>query len=76
MFIYREAYYLERLEPDEGDPRHIEWREKVNMKRNVAEIIIAKQRHGAIGRVEVGFVPARVRFTDLDRKYSVTDNRE
>jgi replicative DNA helicase len=76
MFIYREAYYLERLEPDAGSPAHAEWKDKFNMKYNTAEIIIAKQRHGAIGRVEVGFVPARVRFTNLDRKYSVTDSRE
>ena len=40
------------------------------------DAIVAKQRHGAIGRVEVGFQPARVRFTNLDRKYSVTDSRE
>jgi len=76
MFIYREAYYLERLEPDENSPAHAEWKDKMNMKYNTAEIIIAKQRHGAIGRVEVGFQPARVRFTNLDRKYSVTDSRE
>ncbi|HEV7692631.1 MAG TPA: replicative DNA helicase [Hyphomonadaceae bacterium] len=76
MFIYRESYYLERLEPDAGSPAHAEWQAKATAKYNVAEIIIAKQRHGAIGRVEVGFQPARVRFTNLDRKYSVTDNRD
>jgi replicative DNA helicase len=76
MCIYRESYYLERLEPDETDARHAEWKEKMTAKYNTAEIIVAKQRHGAIGRVEVGFQPARVRFTNLDRKYSVTDSRE
>ncbi len=70
MFIYREAYYLERLEPGEGDPRHAEWKEQMARKFNVAEIILAKQRHGPIGRVEVGFNPARVRFSDLDRSYN------
>jgi len=70
MFIYREAYYLERLEPGEGDPRHAEWKDQMARKFNVAEIILAKQRHGPIGRVEVGFNPARVRFSDLDRQYS------
>jgi replicative DNA helicase len=70
MFIYREAYYLERLEPGEGDPRHAEWKEQMGKKFNVAEVILAKQRHGPIGRVEVGFNPARVRFSDLDRQYS------
>ena len=70
MFIYREAYYLERLEPGEGDPRHAEWKDQMARKFNVAEVILAKQRHGPIGRVEVGFNPARVRFSDLDRQYS------
>ena len=69
MFIYREAYYLERLEPGEGDPRHAEWKDQMARKFNVAEVILAKQRHGPIGRVEVGFNPARVRFSDLDRQY-------
>ena len=73
MFIYREAYYLERLEPGEGDPRHAEWKDQMAAKFNVAEIIISKQRHGPIGKVEVGFNPARVRFSDLD--HTLGDNR-
>jgi replicative DNA helicase len=76
MFIYRESYYLERLQPDEGDPKFADWQARATAKYNVAEIIVAKQRHGAIGRVEVGFQPARVRFTNLDRRYNVTDNRD
>ena len=42
-------------------------------KFNVAEIIIAKQRHGPIGRVDVGFNPARVRFSNLE--HSRSDSR-
>ena len=44
LFAYREAYYLERLEPGEGDPRHQEWKDQMAAKFNVAEIILAKQR--------------------------------
>jgi|JI6StandDraft_1071083.scaffolds.fasta_scaffold00295_29 replicative DNA helicase len=66
IFIYREAYYLERLEPDIADPRHAEWKDAMAAKFNVAEIIISKQRHGPIGKVEVGFNPARVKFANLD----------
>ncbi|MCX8501991.1 MAG: hypothetical protein ORO03_09910, partial [Alphaproteobacteria bacterium] len=33
---------------------------------NKAEIIIAKQRHGPIGRVVVAFDGATTRFSDLD----------
>ncbi|MDP3492081.1 MAG: replicative DNA helicase [Hyphomonadaceae bacterium] len=74
IFIYREAYYLERLEPDLSDPRHAEWKDQVAKKHNIAEIIISKQRHGPIGKVEVGFNPARVKFSDLDT--SGRDNGE
>jgi replicative DNA helicase len=70
MFIYREAYYLERLEPDVGDPRHADWQAQMGIKSNVAEVIIAKQRHGPIGRVEVGFNPARVKFSNLDKRFN------
>jgi len=62
LFIYREAYYLERQEPSEDDPRHAEWRDQMSSKLNTAELIISKQRHGPIGKVEVGFSPSRVRF--------------
>ena len=43
------------------------------LKFNVAEVIIAKQRHGPIGRVEVGFNPARVKFSNLAKRYGVDD---
>jgi replicative DNA helicase len=78
MFIYREAYYLERQEPNEDDPKFQEWQERVNLKRNVAEIIISKQRHGPIGKVDVGFEAARVRFSNLDTtgRYNNKDDRD
>jgi replicative DNA helicase len=76
MFIYREAYYLERQEPSEDDPKYLEWQERVNSRRNVAEVIIGKQRHGPIGRVEVGFESSRVRFSNLDKRYQTDDPGE
>jgi replicative DNA helicase len=70
LFIYREAYYLERREPDEDkQAEHAEWQEKMRSKLNEAEVIIAKQRHGPIGKVDVGFNPSRVRFSSLDRRH-------
>src|ERR1700744_177581 len=30
MFIYREAYYLGRAEPREGQPEHLEWQERMD----------------------------------------------
>ena len=43
MFIYREAYYLERQEPDEDDPKYAEWKDQMNAKLRLAEIIVSKQ---------------------------------
>jgi replicative DNA helicase len=74
MFIYREAYYLERLEPNTDDPKYADWKSSFDAKYNSAEIIISKQRHGPIGKVEVGFSPTRVRFSNLDRRYSIEDS--
>ncbi|MEO1039463.1 MAG: replicative DNA helicase [Pseudomonadota bacterium] len=66
MFVYREAYYHERLEPKEGTEEHLAWEDELREIRNKAEIIIGKQRHGPIGSVKVAFDPERVKFSDLD----------
>ena len=73
MFIYREAYYLERLEPNQDDPKYADWKASFDAKYNQAEIIISKQRHGPIGKVEVGFSPSRVKFSNLARNYAIDD---
>ena len=75
LFIYREAYYLERLEPNQDDPKYADWKASIETKYNQAEVIISKQRHGPIGKVEVGFTPSRVRFFNLDRRYSIDNSR-
>lgn len=75
LFIYREQYYHERAEPkrkpDEDDMRFNErydnWLKHAEKINNVAEVIIAKQRHGPIGTVPLHFEGPFVRFTDLDR---------
>ena len=77
MFIYRESYYLERLEPikkpdeieDKYNDRHQRWRELCESSYNTAEIIIAKQRHGPIGTIKAHFDPNFTKFSDL----TVTD---
>jgi replicative DNA helicase len=73
IFIYREAYYLERLEPNADDPKYADWKDQLAKKYGTAEIIISKQRHGPIGKVEVGFNPARVKFSNLARNYAIDD---
>jgi replicative DNA helicase len=63
MFVFREEYYLSRSEPvqhtDEsiekfGD-RHDRWKERCEKAYGTAEIMVAKQRHGPIGKVTLRF---------------------
>ena len=65
MFIYREAYYLSRGEPRDNTPEHIEWEEKLDAIRHVAEVIIGKQRHGPIGVVRLHFNEDLTKFSNL-----------
>ena len=76
MFIYRESYYLERLEPirksEEDDMKYNErvsrWQQLTNENYNKAEIIIAKQRHGPIGSIKMHFDANYTKFSDLTSK--------
>ena len=75
MFIFRESYYLERMEPvkkpdeqnDRYNERHQRWRELCENRYNIAEIIIAKQRHGPTGKIKTHFDPNFTKFSDLTR---------
>ena len=66
MFVYREEYYLSRTEPEVGTEKHMQWQERMDQAHNVAECIVAKQRHGPIGAVRMHFNPDLTRFSDLD----------
>ena len=65
MFVFREAYYIERKEPQPNTVEHAEWQSKMNEISNLAEIIIGKQRHGPTGNVFVEFEPAFTKFKDI-----------
>jgi len=74
MFVYREEYYLERSAPqqrenealDKFQQRHRDWLERCDRAHNRADIIIAKQRNGPIGTVQVQFDPSFGRFRNLE----------
>ena len=65
MFVYREAYYLERKEPRPATVDHAEWQAKMNEVSNLAEIIIGKQRHGPTGNVMLEFEAMFTKFKDI-----------
>ncbi len=69
MFIYREEYYLSRMEPDPGTEKHLEWQDRMAKAHNIAETIVAKQRHGPIGTVRLFFDSNVTRFSDLEENY-------
>ena len=67
MFIFRESYYKSRTEPREGSAEHLAWQEEMDQLRNVAEVIIGKQRHGPIGTVKLHFNEDLTKFSNLAR---------
>ena len=67
MFVYREAYYLERKQPKPGSIEHAEWQSKMNDVNGLADIILGKQRHGPTGTVKVEFEGIYTKFKDLKK---------
>ena len=65
MFVYREAYYLERKEPRPGTVEYAEWQAKMSEVSNMAEIIVGKQRHGPTGNVFLEFEAMFTKFKDI-----------
>jgi len=64
MFVYREEYYLEREQPREGTPEHLEWQDRMAQAEGLAEVIIGKQRHGPTGSIKLVFQGEITRFSD------------
>ncbi|MFC7395098.1 replicative DNA helicase [Scopulibacillus cellulosilyticus] len=47
--------------------------DKESEKQNIIEIIIAKQRNGPVGTVELAFIKEYNKFVNLDRKHNESD---
>ena len=65
MFVFREAYYLQRKEPTPATVEHAEWQAKMGDIANRAELIIGKQRHGPTGNVFLEFEEMFTKFKDI-----------
>jgi replicative DNA helicase len=65
LFVFREEYYLKNREPKPGTLEYTQWENEMNEARGKAEVIIAKQRHGPTGTVQMGFQGEFTRFFDL-----------
>ncbi|WP_196258913.1 replicative DNA helicase [Pelagibacterium limicola] len=68
LFVYRDEYYLKNKEPKEGTQEHLEWQAEMEKIHGRAEIIIAKQRHGPTGTVQLHFEANLTRFSNLARE--------
>ena len=76
MFVYREEYYHARSEPtrrqDEDESRfndrYSRWMSRGEEVNNIAEIVIAKQRHGPIGTIKLHFDGQFTRFSNLEKR--------
>jgi replicative DNA helicase len=72
-FVYREDYYVASREPKQpvdGDDikiheAHAAWQSEMERVYGLAELIVAKQRHGATGKVRMRFESRITRFSDL-----------
>ena len=76
MFIYREEYYTERKEPSPGTEDYQKWQEKMARIHNVSEVLVAKQRHGPIGKVNLHFEGSTTKFSNLSKNQSIDNNKE
>ncbi|HEY0314837.1 MAG TPA: replicative DNA helicase, partial [Sphingomonas sp.] len=84
LFVYREEYYVNFQKPTEPgpdtsevDPVNIafqEWQRQMAKVFGIAEVVVAKSRHGSTGTVPVKFDAKITRFSDLaDSSYQVPD---
>lgn len=65
-FVFREDYYVAAKEPgNKESSEHLEWAQEMERIYGLAEVIIAKQRHGSTGRIRMKFDAKITRFSDL-----------
>jgi replicative DNA helicase len=64
LFIYREDYYLASKQPADDHPDFAAWQEEMARAYGKAEVIVAKQRHGATGKIRLKFDSRITKFSD------------
>jgi replicative DNA helicase len=77
LFVFREEYYVNAREPKRPDSAsgtdvhaaHEDWMKEAQSVFGLCELIIAKQRHGATGKVKLKFEARITKFSDLADDY-------
>ncbi|MGB8274389.1 MAG: replicative DNA helicase [Alphaproteobacteria bacterium] len=75
MFIFREEYYKERQQPRMGTAEHQKWQDEMAPIHNLAEVIVAKQRHGPTGKVTLHFEGRTTKFSNHALSDRLPDGR-
>jgi len=66
VFVYREEYYLRQSEPSDT-AKKTAWETKLGAVAGLADLIVAKNRHGRTGEAKVRFNADRQRFENLQQ---------
>jgi replicative DNA helicase len=64
LFVYREDYYVASKQPSDDHPDLAKWQEEMARVHGLAEVIVAKQRHGATGKIRMKFDARITKFSD------------
>jgi len=70
LLAYREAYYLEREKHDDDDSKEKMRLAELERRKHELEVIVAKQRNGAVGTVKLWCDMQSNVITDMDRRAS------
>jgi replicative DNA helicase len=62
LFCYRDEYYVERDKPAYDTAAYADWSAQLHAAAGKAEVIVAKNRHGPIGTVDLVFDAAVTQF--------------
>src|SRR4249919_2845006 len=63
-FVFRPDYYVAAKQPADDHPDFAAWQEEMQRVYGTAELIVAKQRHGATGKVRLRFDAKITKFSD------------
>ena len=81
MFVFREDYYHEKMEPirkggeteEQLNERYENWKSYYEKIKGQAQIIIAKQRHGPIGTINLSFNDRFTKFGNFIRNDNIPE---
>lgn len=65
LFVYRPEYFLLQSKPDEDSKNYLKWEEQYQNSKGKAKIVVAKNRRGRTGEVEMIFQGEFYKFVEL-----------